>query len=198
MSKETLDDLEAVRSIVEALGKFPKDDQQRILRWAQEKLGLAVLTGTPAASHQGEPERKHQAQPPAPASVMDIKAFIEKKKPSSDVQFTAAVAYYHRFEAGQGVRKESITSEDLRDACRKTNRKRLHNPSQTLVNAHKQGLLDRGERGTYTLNTVGENLVAIALPAEGGQPRARPGGKRKSQGKKPRLKAKTRAKRARQ
>ena len=197
MSKDTLDDLEAVRSVVDALVKFPKEDQQRILRWAQEKLGLAVSTGSPAAPHQADPERKHQAQPAAPGAVLDIKAFIEKKKPASDVQFAAAVAYYHRFEAALGVRKESITADDLQDACRKVGRERMKRPSQTLVNAHHLGLLDRGERGTYTLNTVGENLVAVALPAEGGQPRARPGGKRKSKGKKSRGKANTRAKRAR-
>jgi len=44
MSKTTdpqLDDLEAVRNVVSTLEKFPRDDQHRILRWAQEKLGIA-------------------------------------------------------------------------------------------------------------------------------------------------------------
>jgi hypothetical protein len=35
------------------------------------------------------------------------------------------------------------------------------------VNAHTQGLLDRGDRGAYVINTVGENLVAMALPSDG-------------------------------
>jgi hypothetical protein len=139
---------------------------------------------------------KHPPQPLTPGAVSDIKGFVEKKKPGSDGQFAAAVAYYHRFEAPVNARKESITKEDLQDACRKVGRARLKNPAQTLVNAHHQGLLDRGERGAYTLNTVGENLVAVALPAEGGERRARPGGKRKSKGKKPSPKAKSRAKRA--
>lgn len=38
-----LDDLEAVRNVVSALEKFPRDDQHRILRWAQEN---SVLTRT--------------------------------------------------------------------------------------------------------------------------------------------------------
>ena len=34
-----------------------------------------------------------------------------------------------------------------------------------LNNAHTLGLLDRGaEKGTYSINSVGENLVAMTLP----------------------------------
>ena len=32
------DDLEAVRKVIEALTPFNKDDQERIVRWAREKL----------------------------------------------------------------------------------------------------------------------------------------------------------------
>ena len=35
------DDLEAVRKVIEALTPFNKDDQERIVRWAREKLGLS-------------------------------------------------------------------------------------------------------------------------------------------------------------
>lgn len=186
MTKETstLDDLEAVRAVVSALEKFPTADQQRILRWAQEKLGLSVSSGASVApQHRTEPDDKHQTHHHAPSTGQDIKTFIQKKSPPSDTQFAAAVAYYHRFEAPPGIRKDSINSEDLQDACRKVGRDRILKPSQTLVNAHHQGLLDKGgERGIYTLSTVGENLVAVTLPTEGGQ--QRPAGKRKSGGKK--------------
>jgi hypothetical protein len=37
-----------------------------------------------------------------------------------------------------------------------------------LINAHHQGLLDRGERGKYEINAVGENLVALSLPSSQG------------------------------
>ncbi len=40
MSKAKQDDLEAVRAIVAALNSFDAKDQERILRWAREKLGL--------------------------------------------------------------------------------------------------------------------------------------------------------------
>jgi hypothetical protein len=37
------DDLEAVLTVVDALKAFPADEQRRILRWAQEKLGLPQI-----------------------------------------------------------------------------------------------------------------------------------------------------------
>jgi hypothetical protein len=39
---------------------------------------------------------------------------------------------------------------------------------QTLLNAHNLGLLDKGtEKATFSINSVGENLVAMTLPDEG-------------------------------
>ena len=48
-------------------------------------------------------------------------------------------------------------------------RDRFGNPLQTLNNAHTLGLLDRGpEKGTFVINSVGENLVAMILPDRSG------------------------------
>ena len=43
-----VDDLEAVRTVVEAVQGFKEDEQQRIFRWAAEKLGLKSPFGTSA------------------------------------------------------------------------------------------------------------------------------------------------------
>ena len=100
---------------------------------------------------------------------------MDYKKPLSDSQFAATVAYYYRFEAPEPQRKTSLSSTDLIDACRQTGRERIKHPAQTLVNAHTQGYMDKGsERGTYTINTVGENLVALALPNETRAPKSKP------------------------
>jgi hypothetical protein len=103
--------------------------------------------------------------PPAAGTSTSIKAFIAEKRPRSDVQYAAAVAYYYRFEASEAEKKEQIGSDDLQESTRKAGRERFANPLQTLSNAHKLGLLDRGsERGTFLINSVGENLVAMTLP----------------------------------
>lgn len=177
MTDKALDDLDAVRTIVETLKNFKPEEQQRILRWAVEKAGLpssiapASLTGSSApASPAGPlvPSSHAPATAPSTNGAVDIKSFIDHKQPRSDVQFAATVAYYLRFEAPPAERKESIDKDDLQEACRKAKRDRLKNPYQTLVNAHTLGLLDKGsEKATFVLNTVGENLVAMTLPGDG-------------------------------
>jgi hypothetical protein len=167
------DDLDAVRTVVEAIKDFKPDEQQRIFRWVAEKLGLPQPFGssvhTPPLAPIATGTSPHAAahQPPVSGGI-DIKSFITNKKPRSDVQFAAAVAYYYRFEALQTERKDAINKDDLQEATRKVNRDRLVNPLKTLQNAHQLGMLDKGsERATFTINSVGENLVAMALPGDG-------------------------------
>jgi hypothetical protein len=102
---------------------------------------------------------------------------VSAKSPKSDNQFAATVAYYFQFEAPQAERKKAISKDDLQEACRKAGRERLANPGQTLRNAHQMGLLDKGEEpGVFSINTVGENLVAMTLPGDGNS-NSRAGGK---------------------
>lgn len=162
------DDFEAVRTLVATLSGFDAKDQERIIRWAREKLGLAISSESDAVhektSTSGIPTGSTEKQS---SGARDIKSFVAEKSPASVIQFTATVAYYYRFEAPPAERKETITPDDLQEACRKAGRDRLSNPHQTLINAHNAGLLDKAERGSYRINTVGENLVAMTLPGSG-------------------------------
>lgn len=169
-----IDDLEAVRVLVSTLQAFDEKDQERIIRWACEKLGLKAqvpfgATSQPPASSSHSPAFVNF--PPSEIQHgtrnLDIKTFIQEKNPPNDVQFAATVAYYHRFEAPENERKDAIVGSDLQEACRKASRKRLSDPGSTLRNAHKLGLLDKGsEQGNYSINSVGENLVAMTLPQQ--------------------------------
>jgi hypothetical protein len=55
---KTKDDLEAVRAVTEALEGFEPSEQERIIRWSRERLGLAAAkdetlpTRTPLPSVQ--------------------------------------------------------------------------------------------------------------------------------------------------
>lgn len=182
------DDLEAVRVITAALAPFKQNDQERIIRWVREKIGLTTET------------KAHDVPPSGPGNIpaahaaavtqhgMTIKHFVEQKSPKSENQFAAVVAYYHRFEAFGAERKDTITSSDLLEACRKANTKRLKNPQQTLINAHHNGLLDKTGHGEYTINSVGENLVAMTLPG------STDGGKQTIKHKRPNSEKKAKAK----
>jgi hypothetical protein len=171
MSKPQKDDLDALRAVIEALTGFEANDQERILRWAREKLGLSLQPAQPvhtvASSSPPPAHPPATSTPPSPEkSATDIKSFVLAKAPASDIQFVAVVAYYYRFEAPLEARKDAVTADDVLEACRLVGRTRPGKVSQTMVNAHHQGLLDRAEgRGSYSINTVGENLVALTLPS---------------------------------
>jgi hypothetical protein len=167
------DDLEAVRSIVAALDGFAAEEQERILRWTREKLKLP-LGAAPSVEPVIVPQRTNLLTSAttqtgaAPGGGRDLKTFVAEKIPKSDVQFAATVAYYYRFEVSPDRRKDELTSEVLQEACRLASRVRLKNPGQTLRNAHGLGLLDKGSQaGSYSINSVGENLVAMTLPSDG-------------------------------
>jgi hypothetical protein len=158
------DDLEAVRTIADTLQPFENPERERILRWVREKLGMQH-PAAPAVPSGGTPVPPVKSQEQEVAQ--DISSFVANKAPTSDGHFAATVAYYYQFVAPPNARKDAITAEDLVDACRKASRKRPKRPAQVLVNAYHDGLLDRGERGQYRLNSVGENLVAMVLPGGG-------------------------------
>ncbi len=171
------DDLEAVRTITAALADFSPKDQERIIRWAREKLGLApgppvqseTPTGSLATPHTPQKAGMVTAGGPLAGGTKDLKTFVAEKNPKSDVQFAATVAYFYRFEAPQNHRKEEIDGTLLQDATRLAGRNRLKNPRKTLNNAKSLGLVDSGsEPGRFTINTVGENLVAMTLPGQSG------------------------------
>lgn len=166
MSSTTPDEFDAVRTIVNTLEAFGPEDQTRILRWAAEKLGLSPSqrsTGQSTAAPPSAPQSDARTTGP-----IDIRSFVNSKKPKNDSQFVAVVAYYYRFDALE--KKDSIKQADLLEACRKVNHPRPPAPGQTLRNAVTAGLLDRAGRGEYSINSVGENLVTVTLPGDNTSP----------------------------
>ena len=94
-----------------------------------------------------------------------IKEFYNEKKPGNDVRFAVMTAYYYKFEAPESEKKDEINGEILQEATRLANRERLSKPSETLNNSLKQGYMNKGkDRGFFSINTVGENLVAMTMP----------------------------------
>lgn len=168
---EPIDDFEAAKAVFEKLKDLPRERQERVLRWVAEGLGLRPPLGPRTAEQSPEtsgarpstvPAVSSGAPGPAPA---DIKSFIAAKRPSSDQQFATAVAYYYHFEAPPAQRRDAINTEILQEAARLAGRKRLPRPLVTLNNAKRQGYVDSTSRGEFSINTVGENLVAMTLPA---------------------------------
>lgn len=195
-SKGSPDDFEAAKTIFELLKDLSSERQERVLRWVAEGLGVEV-----APEARPEPEAATDEVPadvPASASHVrapgrhtDIKTFVASKHPNSDQQFAAVVAYYYKFEATPAERRESIDGAALQEAARLSGRRRPANPRVTLNNAKTQGYLDSVGRGEFSLNTVGENLVAMTLPGDSPNSgsSARPRRKKLTKKKSPKRKA---------
>ena len=184
-----IDDLEAVRILAETLQPFTSDDRERIIRWAREKLGMTTSAANALRSRaETTTDAPRDGVVTGSQDAVDIKKFVTEKAPKSDVHFAATVAYFYQFKSPENQRKDSITREDLVEACRQVDRKRPKVPAQVLVNAYRDGLFDRGGKGSYKLNSVGENLVAMALPGTNGAAktpkRTRKSGPAKGTGKK--------------
>ena len=169
----TTGDFDAAKAVADQLKGMEKTRQQRVLRWVAESLGLDLGSPAPAAPRPldssiplggtGAATRDLQHLGRQQGS-QDIKTFVEAKRPKSDVQFAAVVAYYYRFEAAAETRKDSIDVKALQDAARLAGRRRPPKPHATLNNAKNLGYLDSAERGQFRISSVGENLVAMTLP----------------------------------
>lgn len=196
MTKEeqSSDIFDAMRTVVQELESYSASDQQLILRFVQEKLGHVPQAKPMESRMHGAEDLPPPASPSQPGFATDIKAFVESKAPNSYVEFAATVAYYHQFAAPAEQKKDSITVPDLVEACRKANWSRPTRPAQTLINAHRRGLLDKArDKGVYKLSTVGENLVARGLPLAGisaAKPSKRKAKKSTEKGKKSRARKK--------
>ncbi len=156
-------EFDAAKAIVETLTGLDRQQQERAIRFATEALGLKAVDAV--AKHSDHVVNASGGR--APTGATDIKKFTETKSPSSDQQFAAVVAYFYQFEAQPSDRRETIDGKLLGEAARLANRRR---PSRyALNNAKNAGYLDSAGHGEFKLNTVGENLVAMALPSSSGK-----------------------------
>jgi len=163
---------EEIKAILHGKDKI---EQERIILWVAESLGLAgspsILAGTaapPAAAPAVLPAYAQPLGAPLQRSK-DIKTFVNERNPKSDVQFAAVAAYFYRFESSPGERKEILVPKELDEAGRQARGYSFKDARKTLNNAVALGYFDRAGDGQFKLNAVGENLVAMTLPGTGGE-----------------------------
>jgi hypothetical protein len=167
-------DFMAAEEIKGILHGRDKTEQERILRWVSESIG--VTAGGIIASPAPVSPTAQLSPTVGPSRRKDIKSFVAEKAPKNDVQFAAVAAYFYRFEASEAERKDVIVAEDLQTAGRQARGFGFTKPLATLNNAVALGYFDRAGRGEFKLNAVGENLVAMTLPSgdsTGGAPRSK-------------------------
>jgi len=98
---------------------------------------------------------------PRKASITD---FYEQKKPSSDIQAAALVAFFYSEMAEPGEQFSFIDASLLEKGFKACSHPMPENIPQTLRNAKNYGYLDSaGEAGKFKLTPTGYNLVAHSL-----------------------------------
>lgn len=159
---------DAAKTIVDALSKLDKPSQALAIKFAAETLGLQHAPRS--EQPQTSPSQVSSAPPPpgggGATHSTDIKQFTAAKAPKTDQQFAAVVAYFYRFEAPESERKETIDRDTITEAARLAGRRRPRDATFTLNNAKNSGYLDSVGSGQFRINSVGENLVAMALPSD--------------------------------
>lgn len=157
------DDIDALRRVFEILKDLPLPEQQRVFRFAADKLGMPAATASSPLLSAGE-DLPAARDPSGVSPPGDVRSFLAAKAPKGDVQTAVTVAYFARFLAPEDHRSETIGASDLQDWCRQAGAKRFPNPGRVLANARTLGYLERTDRGRFAINAVGENLVAMTLP----------------------------------
>ena len=186
-SQQPADDkshFDAAKKIVESLQGLDKASQALAMRFAAETLGLQLTPTSHMPIATVPPTPLGVLTPSGTPHSMDIKQFTVAKAPKSDQQFAAVVAYFYRFEAAEAQRRESIDADLLLEAARLAGRKRPSNARFTLNNAKNSGYLDATTAGKYRINSVGENLVAMALPGNTSESSSSENSKKKKLNKK--------------
>ena len=161
MEEKTLQDLDALTTIIGALKRLKTDEQLRTLQAVSMFLGLAVQTQQPTGPNQ------HRASPsndePSNSTIgsfsedrkQSAKEFLRDKKPVSDVERVACLAYYlTHYRDTPHFKTLEISTLNTEAAQPK-----FSNASMAVDNASKAGLLVQAVKGSKQLSSAGEHYV---------------------------------------
>ncbi len=149
-------ELRAMGAALKALRPLEPQTQTRALRWLGEMLGLPPLP--PGVAGSGVGASQFQAQPLA-APAGSAKAFVVSKKPTTDVERAACLAFYFTQTGGNNRFK----TRDLTKLNTDAQLPRFSNPSVVARNAVNAGLFALAGGGYKMLTPGGEAYVG-ALP----------------------------------
>jgi hypothetical protein len=160
---------EALNLIMGTLESLEPPARTRLMLYLRGLLDAFVHGATVAAPQPATIEEGAKGEGPVERTrVTDIRHLKEQKKPRTDVEMAALVAYYLQNEAPANERKDQIESSDIEKFFKQARHPLPTRLGMTLTNAKNAGYLDQVGQGTYRLNAVGYNLVVHQLPAASG------------------------------
>lgn len=147
----------AVAEIIALVEPFDLPDRVRILRTVAAYFGEAATI--PSSFRGAEAEMPSQSPPFSKETAVSPKQFMMEKKPVTDVERVACLAYYlthHRTV-------EQFKTTDISKLNTEAAQVRFSNAAVAVDNAMKRGYLAHASKGYKQLSALGEQYVQ-ALP----------------------------------
>jgi hypothetical protein len=141
------EELDALKKALEALTPLDAEGRARGVAWLASAL---EVSGAPAGA---------TGVPGAPGNVSDSKGFLASKRPQSDIQRIACLAYI--LTHGKGT--TAFNTEQLREVNVEAAGRTFSNISDAAKNAVKAGLLSSAGGRNRQITAPGERVVN-ALP----------------------------------
>jgi len=159
----TQTDLDALTTIIVALKKMPREEQARTMQAVSVFLGLSSepARAHPSAEMTAHASKSTQPSEPTPKFSDDRgaspKEFLRDKKPGSDVERVACLAYYltHHRDIPH------FKTVDISALNTEAAQPKFSNASMAVDNASKAGLLVQALKGAKQLSASGEHYVQL-------------------------------------
>ena len=159
-------ELAAVKTVYGALAPLDERGRSFVLKTVAQRIGTSLSLDEIQKRREDQDQRPplqngpeaRSAAPPTP-SGQTPKEFLREKSPRSEVHRIACLAYYLAHSKGQPQFKAKDLSQLNSDAGQSP----MSNPSVTVANAEKGGLLAPVGQGKKQITTLGEDVVN-ALP----------------------------------
>jgi hypothetical protein len=145
----------AMRRVMDIMDNVAPEDRQRLLQGLVNVYNLSPLITTADAG----PGRKREGIPFSDEKIVSPKEFLFQKRPQSDVERVAALAYYLTHYKDTPHFKTLDISKLNTDAAQA----KFSNTAYAVDNATKQGYLVPAIKGNKQLSAAGE-LFVEALP----------------------------------
>lgn len=161
--ENTQPDLDALTTIIGALRRMSRDEQSRTLQAVSVFLGLSSepSKAPQAVATQAQPSRHIATVESTPSFSEDRgaspKEFLRDKRPASDVERVACLAYYltHHRDTPH------FKTVDISALNTEAAQPKFSNASMAVDNASKAGLLVQAIKGSKQLSAAGEHYVQL-------------------------------------
>jgi len=163
-------EVEAIKEVLHSLEPLTSETRVSVLEYVVRRLKIDFVplqknevssASMPRANTTINVADMGSERQSAPTHIKHSK---EMKKPSSDTEMAALVAYHLANEVSPNDRKDRITAKEIETYFKIAEYPLPRKIQNTLPNAKAAGYLDAVGNGEYKLNAVGHNLVVHSMP----------------------------------